>query len=143
MGSQLPFESLSIVQAGGSAAALRPGAAHRRRRGGQPGNLNAMKHGFYSRFFRAGEVEDLETVLQEGLSHEIAMLRVITRRVMELADGVETLDEAIAAMGALGLASIRLSSLLKAQARLGSGGNDLAAAISSALSELMQEKGLR
>jgi hypothetical protein len=44
--------------------------------GGQPGNVNALKHGFYSHTFRSEEREDLEAMLAEGVEEEIALLRV-------------------------------------------------------------------
>jgi len=47
-----------------------------KRRGGQPGNVNAVKHGFYSRRFRELEAEDLDAALQNGLGDEIDMMRV-------------------------------------------------------------------
>ena len=58
----------------------------KRKSGGQPGNLNAFKHGFYSRRFRALELSDLSEVLTDNLDDEIALLRVIIRRVFEMAD---------------------------------------------------------
>jgi hypothetical protein len=53
-----------------------------RNKGAQPGNTNALKHGFYSRFFKEGEVTDLSS-LAPDLTDEIAMLRVITRRLLD------------------------------------------------------------
>jgi hypothetical protein len=35
----------------------------KRKRGGQPGNVNTLKHGFYSHTFRSEEREDLEAML--------------------------------------------------------------------------------
>jgi len=43
-----------------------------RRQGGQQGNLNALKHGFYSMQFQEGEIADLEKA--EGLKEEIGMM---------------------------------------------------------------------
>jgi len=54
-----------------------------RSRGGQPGNANAVKHGFYSRKFRDLESQDLETALRDGLGDEIALMRVMIRRVFD------------------------------------------------------------
>jgi hypothetical protein len=56
-----------------------------RRPGGQPGNRNALKHGFYSKLFKPGELDDLNAVLADGLTDEIAMLRVVVRRLFALA----------------------------------------------------------
>jgi hypothetical protein len=58
----------------------------KRKRGAQPGNTNALKHGFYSHRFNNLEISDLNTALSDGLTDEIALLRVIIRRVFEYAD---------------------------------------------------------
>ena len=47
-----------------------------RKRGGQPGNSNAWKHGFYSRSFTKLEAKDLKVVTSLDLTNEIIMLRV-------------------------------------------------------------------
>jgi len=112
----------------------------KRKRGAQPNNLNAFRHGFYSRLFRPLEGEDLEDMLNTGLEDEIAMLRVVTRRTFELANQGTDIDEAIKALGAMGLASIRLSRLLKAQQELGEGDEALSA-LSTALNDILKEWG--
>ena len=74
-----------------------------RKPGAQPGNRpfkqcsllpNALKHGFYSRLFSNQEHLDIETLNQDGLDSEIAMLRIVTRRVLDLSSGVEDLETA-------------------------------------------------
>ena len=48
-----------------------------RKKGGQPSNQNARKHGFYSRALNEAEKIELEeAILVEGLDDEIALLRV-------------------------------------------------------------------
>ena len=50
----------------------------KRRPGGQPGNLNALKHGFYSRALAAAqqaELAEAEAIAPDDLSGEIALLR--------------------------------------------------------------------
>jgi hypothetical protein len=120
-----------------------------KRRGGQPGNLNALKHGFYSRSFKHLENSDLEAMLAQDLDSEIAMLRVVVRRAFELstapADGEtekepgKELDQAIHVMNSLGMASIRLGNLLKIQAMLGKREGDIGAVISEALKEVARD----
>ena len=112
----------------------------KRKRGAQPGNINALRHGFYSRQFKPSEAQDLEKTLSEGLHDEIAMLRVATRRAFELANQADDIDQAIKALGALGLASIRTSRLLKSQKELGNGDQALSA-VSTAISEVLKERG--
>ena len=54
--------------------------------GGAPqGNRNAFKHGFYSRAFTPQELREMSRIMKdEGLSltHEIAILKLLTRRVL-------------------------------------------------------------
>ena len=90
-----------------------------RRRGGQPGNLNALKHGFYSRQFQKSEIADLETA--GNLNEEIGMMRVVTRRLLELARGCQDLGEMINVLGALGMAATRVAGLMRTQKFVGGG----------------------
>ena len=49
----------------------------KRKRGGQPGNQNARKHGYYSRHFTPEQMQQLEEIdYHKGLDPEIALLRV-------------------------------------------------------------------
>ena len=113
---------------------------NKRKRGGQPGNINALRHGFYSSLFKPLEARDLEDIVSTGLEDEIAMLRVATRRAYKLANDADDIDQMIKALGALGLASIRTSRSLKAQKEIGD--DDLALdAISSAINEVLKERG--
>ena len=98
-----------------------------RKRGGQPGNLNALKHGFYSRNFKPSETEALEAASLEGLHSEIVLLRVMIRRVVEAATNQEAegseadenpLEGSITALDTLGTAATRLANLLKAERKL-------------------------
>jgi cell division GTPase FtsZ len=122
----------------------------RRKRGAQPGNLNALKHGFYSRNFKDLENADLEAMIAEDLDSEIAMLRVVVRRAFELStapaedneDAGQQLDKAIHIMNAMGMASIRLGSLLKIQAMLGKREGDIGATISEALKQVARDLNL-
>jgi hypothetical protein len=52
----------------------------RRKRGGQPGNTSAVKHGFYTKNFSPAERRELESVGGIVLGDEIALLRVLIRR---------------------------------------------------------------
>lgn len=92
-----------------------------RKRGAQPGNINALKHGRYAKMVPPVEAELQSHVLDSTLEQEISMLRKATRRVTELADQAVDIDLAIKVLGALGLAAIRTSRLLKAQKELGNG----------------------
>ena len=59
-----------------------------RRRGGQPGNTNAVKHGLYSRRFDPEEVEALSG-MQDGVKDEIEACRVTLSRLLDYLNGVD------------------------------------------------------
>ena len=115
----------------------------KRKPGGQPGNWNAFKHGFYSRRFKPLEVRDLESVLADGLEDEISLLRVIIRRVFEFANEEENQDLSIwtAALNTLGAASTRLAGLLRTQQLINGGSEDLVSTLSQALGQVAHEIG--
>jgi hypothetical protein len=55
-----------------------------RKRGGQKGNKNAVKHGFYARVLDEAEKLDFETASGlNGIDDEIALLRVKIKSVLE------------------------------------------------------------
>jgi len=114
----------------------------RRKRGGQPGNTNALKHGIYRKHFSHEEIDDLETALQTGLQDEIALLRILLKRTFALANGIEDLEESTKTLNALGAATTRLSGLLRVDKILGGGGGNAAEAIATAISEVATELGL-
>ena len=58
-----------------------------RSRGAQPGNLNAVKHGFYSAHFHQADLAAFETNTFTGLNDEIALLRLYIHRAVELGAG--------------------------------------------------------
>ncbi|MDD5371474.1 MAG: hypothetical protein PHQ40_20540 [Anaerolineaceae bacterium] len=111
-----------------------------RKRGAQPGNTNAYKHGFYSRWFRELELAELEKVPLRGVQDEIDMLRVLMRRLFELAtSGSPELDTVSKALTTLGKASYHLGALLKVQADGNQQGDEVATAFSEALNQVIQE----
>jgi hypothetical protein len=108
-------------------------------RGAPKGNLNALKHGFYSRLFHTSEASDLTESQSNNLEHEIKLLRVMIRRTMEMADGIDDLREATRVLGALGAAAGRLAALLQAQRSLTEGHTQLADEISIAIQQVNAE----
>lgn len=82
---------------------------------------------------------DLEAYVIDGLMDEIAMLRVWIRRVLAFGDGVESLNEAIGVLGALGVASLQLASLLRVQKHLGSPSDYFEKELIRALDEIHKE----
>jgi len=115
----------------------------KRRRGAQPGNKNALKHGFYSPGLRPIEETDLETIAGAvDLGDEISMLRVIMRRVFEAAGEEDVmLSDLAGVLGTLGAAATRLAGLMRIQKVLAGGGSDVAEALSQALRDVTNEFG--
>ncbi len=100
------------------------------------GNLNASKNGFYSPLFHAGEISAVNEDETASLEHEITLLRVMMRRTMELADGIDDLPQATRVLDALGAAAGRLSTLLRVQKSLNESRSQLADELSIAIQQL-------
>ena len=109
-----------------------------RKRGGQKGNRNALKYGFYSRQLRRVEKTDLnKTEFDNNLGDEILMLKVMIRRVWELAStDTKDLELAIAALEALGKGVIRQSVLLDVQSQIN--GEDSGSEVNKAFLEAVR-----
>jgi hypothetical protein len=63
--------------------------------GGQPGNQNARKFGFYAKYYKRGEKEDLENVPSKSMVDEISMIRVSIRRYFQYSEEATTTSEKI------------------------------------------------
>ena len=50
--------------------------------GGQPGNANALKHGFYASVFKPEEILKLDKVEKHEIDDEIAFLRILIKRTV-------------------------------------------------------------
>lgn len=92
---------------------------------------------------REGEVREARCLDAEAvLVEEIRMLRRMAHRLVEFAEGVESLDDAVTALNAFGCAAVRLSKLMKEQRDLSSNSSEMEEAISIALREIRREFGL-
>ena len=89
-----------------------------RRRGGQPGNFNALKHGFYTRRINQRDLSGVEETSLKGLAEEIALIRIFTRRLVESALPTTDLYELAGILRTLCLASSTITRIIKAQAFL-------------------------
>jgi len=114
----------------------------KRPRGAQPGNTNALKHGFYSQRFSQLELTDLESALGDGLGDEIALMRVLIRRFVDHIEAQPDLplEETSIYLNTLGSNMTRLAGLLRADKFLtGSDDSTVMQAIHNALSEFTEE----
>lgn len=98
-----------------------PEEVSKRKRGAPPGNLNAFKHGFYSKRFNTGELLDLDNITEGSISEEIAMMRVITRRVVDLMENGATNQEVLDFYKIIGQMCMQISALLRTQKILDAG----------------------
>jgi hypothetical protein len=108
-------------------------------RGAQPGNTNALKHGFYSVKFRTGEVNDLDAFVPD-LNGEVALLRVMLRRMFEAAsaDKEINLDTWAKIMGSAGATCTRIATLVRTQQILAGKAGDVNAVLSAALADVIR-----
>jgi len=111
-------------------------------RGAQPGNNNALKHGFYARKFSKLELTDLDTITA-ALTDEIAMLRVAARRLFDFIHGIDqtaqTLDGFISATNALANIATRIAHITRVQTLLTGDDNGNAAVLAQAIAEIAEE----
>ncbi len=111
-----------------------PPAPPRRRRGAPLRNLNALKHGFYARKYRASDLEDLADCKFTGLKEEMTMLRVYMRSVIEQSSNASSLEESIDVLRVLAMAAASLTRMARTQKFLDGSGQTL-----EGLSELLAE----
>ena len=114
----------------------------RRKPGAQPGNQNALKHGFYSRRFWEPERNELKSC-ENDLEDEISLMKVLMRRVFEAADQEDgDLEIWFKTLATLGLASTRLAKLINTQrAMQGNDASEISTAITQALKEVTRDLG--
>ena len=100
--------------------------------GGQPGNTNALKHGFYARKFNPGHLDDYTRAsLVTGLDQEIALLRLVILNLSSSCLPEPGAPPDLAACHALEASLARLSHLLKDQRLLSLGAADPAGIIAA------------
>jgi hypothetical protein len=112
-----------------------------RKSGGQPGNLNVLKHGFYSKYFQNTELEDLDEA--RDLQEEIAMMRVVTRRLLKMARGCKDMGELVTVLEALGLSSTRVAGLMRTQKFIGGEEDSYDRQINSVIDEITRDWPIR
>lgn len=102
----------------------------KRKRGAQPGNLNALKHGFYLNHARVRGTAPLKAADLDSVSSCIAAIREQIRRTGEANLDHATLEEVSEATRSLAFAGLALARLIRIQqiltnSRYGFYGQDL------------------
>jgi uncharacterized protein YjcR len=116
----------------------------KRNRGAQPGNQNALTHGFYSRKFKTIELNDLDTIDDtSGVEDEIKLLRIFMRRVSDQASTFTNLDQGMQFLRALSIATYTLSRLIKIRQSMGGHSIEdiLSRSMDDAIEAIRKEKG--
>jgi hypothetical protein len=88
-----------------------------RKRGAQPGNTNAFRHGFYSPSFTSAEMRSLDSNVKGEFHDEINLARVNANRLAELLKDYKTMpfEDVVSASNALTNYLDRIQSLSRAQ----------------------------
>ena len=89
----------------------------KRKPGAQPGNGNALRHGFYAKSFTEAEMRRLDKDIEGEFIDEIALARTNASRLAELLKRYKSmsLDDVVSASNALNNYLDRIQSLSRAQ----------------------------
>ncbi len=89
----------------------------KRKPGAQPGNGNALRHGFYAKSFTEAEMRRLDKDIEGEFIDEIALARTNASRLAELLKDYKnmSLDDVVSASNALNNYLDRIQSLSRAQ----------------------------
>jgi hypothetical protein len=92
-------------------------AVSKRRRGAQPGNQNAQRHGFYAKSFTENELQDLDSNIKGEFHDEIALARINAARLAELLKDYQNMpfEDVVSGSNALNNYLDRIQSLSRAQ----------------------------
>ncbi len=111
------------------------------KRGGQPANLNALKHGFYASHYRSEELQQMEDLNEDDVAEESALLQVLMKRVfIGLKDDVPLADF-LRAIRVLSYADACYEKLNRGR-NLAFGGNSLMDLMIEAVREVNIEQGI-
>ena len=115
----------------------RAGPARRTKRGAQPDNANAHKHGFYSDRFTRAEILRLTRHLADDLLSEIALQRVLNCRVIDYMN--DAAPEQLAPLAAaLATGTGRVARLMQTHRAL-SGANPQEDELKAVLTEILND----
>jgi hypothetical protein len=87
----------------------------KRRRGAQPGNTNALKHGIYSRLYQKKEPGELDPSSDPGLWEDFDMLRQLIRLTLDRADEAVGFETQLRFISVITVAYARLINMIKFQ----------------------------
>jgi hypothetical protein len=108
-----------------------------RKRGAPKGNRNALKHGFYARQLDPIDLADLAKIEDPtGLDAEIALMRVLMRRLVESSRGLTDFESLSRLARAVTFVSLAFTRLLRTRCLIKGKPDEMGDAIRQALMEL-------
>jgi len=109
----------------------------------QPGNLNAIKHGFFAHSLREEDSQDLHELTVAAIDQEIMALRVLLRRAFSLSDDLDNFPDTLRMLNIFGRTAERVGKLLlhKRNLQVADKKAALDAAIEQAILEVGRELG--
>ena len=110
-----------------------------RRRGGQPGNRNAVTHGFYTRRFKKAELKAIDNAQFKGLDEEIRILRLYIRSAMESSQSDDPQLDVVTLGRLLCLGLSTLNRLIRTQFYIDSQKDELIETFNEAIEDLVDE----
>jgi len=111
-----------------------------RGRGGQPGNTNALRHGFYTDRFKYHDLQSLNLIHDHiDRSSETNTLRVAINRLATAVHDQLTFKETIAMVHAVTRATGRIGHLVKVQKLIEADSNSVSALLYAALEDVAEE----
>ena len=110
-----------------------------RHRGAPKGNLNALKHGFYTRRFNKRDLSGVESTDLKSLAEEIALIRVFTRRLVKSCDHSADFYELADTLRILCLASSTITRILRTHSLITGNTGGLDGEINQALNQFLSE----
>ncbi len=112
----------------------------KRPRGGQLGNRNALKHGYYSQAFKKVDLKNGESIPIFDLQAEIVMLRLYIRRVISMATESESFVECVGLLRILSMAYTSLTRLISTQYVVCNSDDEMDIAMRQAIEELFGDR---
>lgn len=114
-----------------------------RKQGAQPGNKNALKHGFYQARYSNEEIKTLDAQDSYSIESELALIRVYISRISKLVPGTKEISEDdLKAINTLTLMTQAVSTLVRTYYLTRGKGGQIEQGIMEALEELRMEMGL-
>lgn len=114
----------------------------KRKPGGQPGNKNAQKHGFYSKRFSQEETGRLESMDRFSVEDELDILRVYMDRIAKLVNLDHLNEDELKAVNTMSLLTQSISTMIRTHYLTKGKGGVIEKSILEALEELRLEMGL-